>query len=60
MLVGYPIVDVVDGTYLEDPRKIRPNMITTNVVNASAFRGSPSLWWTWAKNRDAGRPPSLA
>ena len=34
-------------------------MTTTMAVNPRALTGSPSLGCTCAKNRDAGRPPSL-
>ena len=46
--------------YLEEPKKIQPKMMTKIVVRYSAFRGSPSLLCTLAKNGDAGRPPSRA
>lgn len=45
--------------YLEEPRKIHPNAITTTTVRMSALRGNLSVGWTLAKNREAGRPPSL-
>lgn len=45
--------------YLEEPRKIHPNAITTTTVRMSALRGNLSVGWTFAKNGEAGRPPSL-
>lgn len=45
--------------YLDEPKKMRPNMMTTTEVKMRAFRGRPSLGWTRAKNLEAGSPPSL-
>lgn len=38
---------------------MQPKIMTTTTVKISAFKGSLSVGWTLAKNRDAGRPPSL-
>lgn len=46
--------------YLEDPRKIRPKIITRAVVKYNAFSGTFNLLSTRAKKRDAGNPPSRA
>jgi hypothetical protein len=46
------------GSYLEDPRKIRPKIITRTVVRYKAFRGTSSFRWTLEKKGEAGRPPS--
>lgn len=44
---------------LVEPRKMQPKQITTTTVRTRAFSGNCSLGCTVAKNRDAGRPPSL-
>lgn len=44
---------------LDEPRKMHPNMITRTTVKYNAFSGTLSFGWTWEKNGDAGRPPSL-
>lgn len=46
-------------TYLVDPRKISPKRTTMTEVRIRALRGRQSRGWTLAKNREAGRPPSL-
>lgn len=38
---------------------MHPNAITTTTLRMSALRGNLSVGWTFAKNREAGRPPSL-
>lgn len=45
---------------LVEPKKIRPNIVTTAVVRPSASNGTSSLLWTRAKYREKGRPPSRA
>ena len=47
------------SSYLDEPRKMQPNMTTRTVVRMSAFRGMECLEWTLAKKRLAGSPPSL-
>lgn len=57
--VSYYCAIVGDDDYLEEPRKMHPNAMTTTTLRMSALRGNLSVGWTFAKNREAGRPPSL-
>lgn len=45
--------------YEDEPRKIQPKMTTKTVVRIRAFNGISSFGLTFAKNREAGSPPSL-
>jgi hypothetical protein len=45
---------------LLDPKKMQPKITTKIVVRYKALRGRSSVGWTFAKNFDAGRPPSRA
>lgn len=47
------------GAYVDEPRKINPKQMTITDENINALTGSPGFGFTRAKNRDAGRPPSL-
>jgi hypothetical protein len=42
-----------------EPRKIHPKMMTHAFVKYRAFSGKSSLGCTFAKNLEAGNPPSL-
>ena len=44
----------------EEPRKMRPKMMTRIVVRMREFRGTPSVGMTREKKREKGRPPSRA
>lgn len=46
-------------TYLDDPRKIRPKIMTRITLMYKALRGTLSLGWTFEKKPEAGKPPSL-
>lgn len=45
--------------YLVEAKKMKPNNITTTDVRINALSGNPSRVWTFAKTREAGKPPSL-
>jgi hypothetical protein len=47
------------SSYLDDPKKMHPNAITTITLRINALSGNLSVGWTVAKKREAGRPPSL-
>ncbi|KAL9578761.1 MAG: hypothetical protein Q9212_005512 [Teloschistes hypoglaucus] len=47
-------------SYLLDPKKMHPKIMTQAFVRSSEFNGSPSVGCTFAKILEAGRPPSLA
>lgn len=49
----------VDKAYLEEPRKMRPKIITQAKLKYKAFKGTLSFEWTFEKKKDAGNPPSL-
>ena len=53
------VLDTLGDTYLEEPRKMQPKMITKDIVRYRAFSGTLSFGCTWLKNGEAGRPPSL-
>ena len=57
--VNFVTRQTIREAYLDDPRKIRPKMITRKSVMYKAFRGTFSLGWTLEKKPDTGRPPSL-
>lgn len=48
------------NSYLVEPRKMRPKMMTRTRLRVSEFKGTFEPGWTLAKKREKGRPPSRA
>lgn len=48
------------GSYLVDPRKIKPKMTTRAKLRYSEFKGTFNFGWTLEKKGEKGRPPSRA
>lgn len=48
------------NSYLVEPRKMRPKMMTRTRLRTSEFKGTFKPEWTLAKKREKGRPPSRA
>ena len=57
--MGNQLANIKNETYLDDPRKMHPKIITRATVIYKAFKGTLSLGWTFEKKPEAGKPPSL-